>query len=138
MPKEPLNLAYVRRSDLYGFWKRLKAMGFNPARMWSKTYHVAYNSYPYLRTYWSFTKGTMAVVLVMSSHGYKLIIKNKGERKLNVHRRCWSALELPFMRYFEQTRPLELSRMGKQPAIVERWLKKQRLKDTKRKIRGMK
>lgn len=133
MNKEPLDLRPVRRSDLYGFWKRLKVLGFVPYVMWSKPYHVDYNSYLYTKTYWSFSKDDTRVIFMISSHGYILRIKRKRKTQLKVGKRCWSALERPFMRYFKQTRPLAISRLGRQRKPIRKWLEEQDIKKRKRK-----
>jgi hypothetical protein len=136
-PKQPLDLRAVRNSDFYAYWKRLKALGFAPGRMWHKSYFTNTDSYRYIRTFWTFQKARQRVTFTLSAHGYQLKVRNNDTVELVKSAICWSHLERPFLRFFKQDRPLNVPRLGRQHKEVAAWLQKRKLAKAK-KAHGLK
>lgn len=130
--KKPLDLRYVRNSDLYPFWQRLKRLGFKPGRMWHQTYSSNASPHRFLRSFWTFRSGIQRVIMTVSPHEYQLKVRQGKATELAVLTRCWSHLEQPFLKYFKQDRPLSIKRIGKQRKEVAAWLEKQKLAKAKK------
>jgi len=119
----------VKKSNLNGYYLRLKKLGYKPGVQWTKPYTVLHSKNEYIRTFWTFTKDKFKVVFYISTHGYRLIIKEDGETVLDTGtRKCWSALEADFLCFYKQERPLALERLsiGQQRKDVQKWMLKKR------------
>jgi hypothetical protein len=114
----------VRHSDLYGFIRRLQHLGFRLDGQWQKTYRLPNSPYKYLRSYWRLINSTDKVLFKISPHSYTLIIWHNGREQLRQTAPTSNWLEPAFLRYFNQTKPLKLRRLGKQPRKIRAWFAK--------------
>jgi hypothetical protein len=129
MSTQPLDISTLKRSDLNGFWLRLKKLGYKPGRGWFKSYNRPETTHTYSKTFWSFTKGQDKIIFSISPHGYYFIIRKDGAFVMRSPLfNSWSLMELPFMEWFEEDKPLQLQRLsvGQQLPKVKTWLLEKR------------
>ena len=120
-------LKILRKSVYYGFWLRLKKLGFS--LKFCKINYRTKDNVVYLQTYWLFFNKTTQekVTLMASRFYYTLSIKTDGKIAVLTDSTCYSKLEYPLLRYFNQLdKPLFIPRMGKVSETVRLWRNKWR------------
>jgi hypothetical protein len=112
-------LTALRNSDFYGFWLRLKKLGFVLHKTNVET--ETQGNIHYLRTIWFFKRRASKelVRLSASQRSYGLSIRRDKKSIVKMFDMNWSNLEKPFLQYFDQTdRPLYIRRIGEQTKEV--------------------